>query len=242
MFARHAQRRPAVPAWPTASMTALDPRTIVMAVALGLILEPGPIVIGSVVGTPFSWLLAPLGFVLAWAAVTLARQPDGELDAARGLRVLPSVLARLLALYALAALATVVFGILATAAIGLFFHDVVAGMVVVAATVTLLARFVYMIPSVAEGDDLPCALDRAWLLAHARGLPGFLAILALVALALGPPVLAAELSAGDPWPTPIVAPLIVLAATGPILMLGLERLRLWLEKAARRHDPLYARP
>lgn len=218
----------------------LGGRNAAVAMSLGLVLEAAPMAVAAIVGRPIGVVVTGLGFVIAWAAVAGARQPDGALDPGRGLRAVWTLLGRLVAFYGVVVAAAGGF-LLATAfLVGLWFRDLLAGTVVVALTLTLLARFAYVVPCLVDGDDLVVALERSFLLAGSRGLRGLGAILALAAAALGPPIVVAEL-AGTSGPGAVVAILLALAVTGPILVFGLERLRPWLESAARRADPAYGR-
>lgn len=212
------------------------------AVILGLVLEAGPMLLGSVVGPPYAWALAPLGFVLAWAAIVASRRAGGQLDPAGGLRSLPPLLGRLLMAYGLAILVTVGFLVATSVAVGLWLHGTLAGFIVEAATISLVSQFAYVVPCIVDGDDLVVSLERAWLLAHAKGLSGEVIIVALVIAALGPPVAVAELSSSLAPPAALLATLATLALTGPLLAFGLERLRPSLEAAVRREDPFYGRP
>jgi len=231
--ADHTLTPPRATAWP------IDVRPLAAAIILGLVLESVPLSLGAALGPPYAWVIAPFGFILAWAAIVASRQPDGTLDLAGGLRSLPRLLGRLLAAYGMAVCGIAIFAVAAAIAIGLWLHGILAGVLVMAATISLVCRFVYVIPSIAHGDDLVAALERAWLLAHARGLPGLVFVILLAVAALGPPIAVAELTSPVPMPVPLLATLGTLAMTGPILSFGLERARPWLEAAVRRRDPSY---
>jgi hypothetical protein len=206
--------------------------------ALGLVLESGPLAIAAVVGRPFGLAFAGLGFVLAWAAIGGARRTDGTLDAVRGLRSLRPSLGRLAAFCGIATACTTAFVVATAFLVGLWFRDLLAGAFVVALTLTLLARFAFVVPCLVDGDELIVAFERSWLLVGAGGVRGVCTILGLGALALGPPIVVVELG-GPSAPATVAATVLVLAATGPILVLGLERARPAFEAAARRIDPAY---
>jgi hypothetical protein len=216
-------------------------RPLLMAVAAGLALEPGPVLVGSLLGPPAVWLIAPIGFILTWVTIRSALLADGRMGRCDVLRCTARSITRSLGAYGLG---LAIGGILFTVTIlvaGIWLDGSLTLLIGIGPVAVIAVGSAYVIPCLVDGDDFGVAIERSWTLVRARGAVGTAGVIALLALGLGPPCAVAAMTSSTPPPLPWVLPTVTLAVMGPLTIFGLERIRGPLESSARRLDTSYGR-
>jgi hypothetical protein len=213
-----------------------------VAVGLGLVLEAVPVALAVLVGPPAGFAIGLSGFVVAWAVMAAGRRQGRPIAVRRAIEAVRPLAAVLVGLYALAMAVAMLVGVAALVVVGSLVSGPIVLVAIAAAIVVAMVPFAYVVPCLVDGDDVVVAVERARILWGARGSSGMVAIAAIALAGLGP---AAILAIATDGLSPIGAwavTLFALALAGPIMMLGLERLRPRLERAARHRDPGYGRP
>jgi hypothetical protein len=215
---------------------------LVVAVGLGLALEAVPVALAVLVGLPGGFAIGLSGFVAAWAVIAAGRRYGRPIDVRRALEVVRPLAAVLVGLYALAVAVAMLVGIAALVLVGSLISGPIVLAAIAAAIVVAMVPFAYVVPCLVDGDDVVLAVERARILWGAMGSSGMIAIAAISLAGLGPAAILAVVTDGLPPVGAWAVTLLALALAGPITVLGLERLRPRLERAARRRDPGYGRP